>query len=172
MFVLSFAVAAALELAPGDRHLDRSLRTFLQREFRQNEAEERAQFGREGDIHYAASFVDLNGDGRKEAVAYIESRGFCGSSGCYLHIYQQQGRSWREVLDYGPTKWPIQLLPARHHGWSDLAVFVQGAGEIRGFDAELHFNGKTYKGPISRLPRHRWLKGRVLITQKMERPLY
>ena len=103
--------------------------------------------GRGGDrdptARYSASFADLNGDGRKEALVYV-SQGWCGSGGCPLFILTPQGRSWRLVTRTTVTSPPIRVLASTSHGWRDIGVRVRGGGIQPGYEARLSFDGTKY----------------------------
>lgn len=97
---------------------------------------------------YSASFADLDGDGRKEALVYVSGRTMCGSGGCSLFILTPRGRSWRLVARTTITWPPIRLLATRRNGWRDIGVFVRGGGIRPGYEAALSFDGAKYpSGP-------------------------
>ena len=60
----------------------------------------------DGDTNYTAKFVDLNGDGRSEAVVLVSGQYWCGTGGCPLWVLTPRGRSWRMV-----TQAPIVGAP-------------------------------------------------------------
>lgn len=83
-----------------------------------------------------------------------------------------RGTSYREVA-YLTTSWaPIRVLARKSHGWDDIGVWVQGGGIQPGYETDLFFNGKAYRGrdkatmrPSRRL-RERKLPGEVVISRK------
>ncbi len=93
---------------------------------------------------YLYCFVDLNGDGTPEAIVYLAGREWCGSGGCPTIILSRSGSSYRVVTWVLITRPPIRVLASASNGWRDLAVWVQGGGILRGYEAELRFDGKTY----------------------------
>ena len=122
--------------------------------------------GEDEDARYAAAYADLNGDGVDEALVYLQSRSSCGSGGCNLYVLASRGGYWRRVSGHTITRPPIRILPARHHGWRDLSVWVVGGGILQGYHAALPFDGKTYPlnptlPPARRLPLRS--PGKVLI---------
>jgi hypothetical protein len=121
------------------------------------------------DTRYAVAWVDLNGDGRDEAVVRIMSRGFCGSGGCMLYILSPRGRGWSMVGRTTITHPPIRVTNSRSHGWRDISVFVAGGGIIPGYHALLPFDGRIYPFNPSMAPARRLgtqVSGRILISQE------
>ena len=70
-----------------------SLRTFLQDYVRENPLEFKKT------IRYLDAFVDLNDDGKEEAIVYLyDSTGtYCGSGGCPTLVLTPQNSSYRVV---------------------------------------------------------------------------
>ena len=121
------------------------LRGFLQMHFRDYRETS-------PDARYAAALVDLNGDGRPEAVVQVFASSACGSGGCNLHLFGQGPGGWHMISTMTVANAPIRALNTRSHGWRDLSVHVAGGGR-RGYDARLRFNGRAYPGnPTACLP--------------------
>ncbi len=97
---------------------------------------------------YIHAFVDLNGDGKTEAIVYLMGRGWCGSGGCNTLILARVGGPWKVVNNITITRPPIRVLSSTSHGWHDISVWVQGGGIQPGYDAALSFNGKAYRGTL------------------------
>lgn len=93
------------------------------------------------------AILDLNGDGRAEALVYLVGRWWCGSGGCPLLVLAADRGSYTVVTRILITRPPIRVLSTTSNGWRDIAVWVQGGGIQHGYEAELRFDGKTY--PIS-----------------------
>jgi hypothetical protein len=93
---------------------------------------------------YVAAFRDLNGDGVDEAVVYLLGSNWCGSGGCNMLVLRQEHGSWKVVSTMTIVRPPVRVLESTSNGWRDIGVWVQGGGIRRGYEAELHFNGKTY----------------------------
>ena len=99
-------------------------------------------------IHATITFMDLNEDGSREALAYVEGwgpGGTCGTSGCNLTIYTPQGSSYRRIGDF-IGHLPVRALRSRSRGWRDLTMWVQGGGVIQGYEASISFDGAKYEG--------------------------
>ena len=92
---------------------------------------------------YDVAFVDLNGDGSREAVVYLEGRYLCGSGGCHTLVFRYDRSSYRLISDIPITWPPIRLLDGTTNGWRDVSVWVRGGG-LRGHEVVLPFDGNTY----------------------------
>jgi len=97
-------------------HGERSVRAYLQNRLK----DARTDYP---DTRYALAWVDLNGDGRNEAVVRIMSRGYCGSGGCQMYVLSPSRRRWSLVGRMTITKPPIRVLNSRNHGWRDLGLW-------------------------------------------------
>jgi hypothetical protein len=95
-------------------------------------------------VRYFRAFLDLNGDGKNEAIVYLEGRWWCGSGGCPTLILSPEASSYRLVAKIIITRPPIRVLTTTSNGWHNLSVRVEGGGVHPGYEAELSFNGKTY----------------------------
>ena len=104
----------------------------------------RKHFDDDKATRYVAAFIDLKGDGKKEAIVYLEGRWWCGSGGCPTLILATERSSYRIVTKILVTRPPIRVLTSTSNGWRNLAVWVRGGGIVPGYEAELRFDGKTY----------------------------
>ena len=99
---------------------------------------------------YSVALVDLNGDGRPEALIYAMSAAdgdpasLCGSGGCDLYVLSLPPTGYRRVTTITITRPPIRVLRTITHGWHDLGVLVSGGGIIPGYEARLRFDGHSY----------------------------
>jgi hypothetical protein len=96
---------------------------------------------------YFAAFADLRDDGTHEVIVYLSNGGWCGSGGCTTLILAPKDSCYKVVSKILVTRPPISVLATKSHGWHDLAVRVQGGGDVRAYEAKLSFDGKSY--PIS-----------------------
>jgi hypothetical protein len=133
-----------------------SLKKFLQ-----DYLGEKSASGRQPS-RYARAFVDLDGDGRNEVVVHVMGSLWCGSGGCTTLILASKGASYDVISKITVNRAPIRLLETRSQGWHSIAV------EVRGGEAELRFDGKSYPGnptvpPARPLPKG--APGRVLIDE-------
>jgi hypothetical protein len=113
------------------------LRSFLQQYVKESGVTDSS-------TRYFDAFFDLNDDGKKEVIVYLEGRWWCGSGGCPTLVLTSEGSSYRLVTKIVITRAPIRVLATRSHGWLTLTAWVQGGGVQPGYEAELPFDGKSY----------------------------
>lgn len=65
-------------------------------------------------------FVDLNGDGRLEALTVIQDLPFCGASGCTAFVLDLTGTKARSIGDFFGES--LKPLASKTNGWQDLSV--------------------------------------------------
>ena len=111
-------------------------------------------------MRYFDAFVDLNGDGKKEAIVYLMGDGWCGSGGCTMLVLASEATSFKVVTEITISRPPIRVLSSTSHGWHNISVWVAGGGIEPAYEAELRFDGKTYPGNPSVAPARR-LNGKV-----------
>ncbi len=93
---------------------------------------------------------DLNGDGSKEIFVGLTGPYFCGSGGCTQFLLNAKG----EVISkFTVSDYPVVVSTERTNGWFDL--YMQSAGDFR----ILKFDGKTYPGNPSILPKSETIPG-------------
>jgi hypothetical protein len=131
----------------------------------------RAIAGEDETVRYAATRVDLNGDGRAEVVATLTGRSICGSGGCLAVVLTPAGKGWRTAMRATVSRQPIALLPTRTRGWRDIGISVAGGGARAGM-ARMRFDGRRYPGNPTLQPALPSGSGRVLIgADDQGRPL-
>lgn len=94
------------------------------------------------------AWVDLNGDGRDDALVYMDGPEWCGSGGCTLLAFEAMDEidavemgAYRPAAEISLVHGPVLVAKGRN-GWSDLIV-ESDRGELR----VLRFDGETY--PLS-----------------------
>jgi hypothetical protein len=139
------------------RATEKSLHTFLQ------------NFAEKGtSISYSRAWFDLNGDGTKEAIAFLKSPGWCGTGGCTTLVLKQRGDSFELISKVAVSRLPVVVLPRSSHGWRHLSVRVAGGGIMTPYDVELPFDGTKYAENPTVPPASRMTdksEGEVLIRQ-------
>lgn len=100
----------------------------------------------------SAVWIDLNGDGRSEALVFLDVRDWCGTGGCDLLVLEQTRAGFRVRGRVSVTHLPIGVLRHRSHGWRDLVVEAVGGGIQPGYRAVLPFDGRAYAGNASVAP--------------------
>jgi hypothetical protein len=161
--LLASACLAQAQLQPKAQSSEEeaSLKSFLQNYVRARSLDD------DKTTKYLAAFVDLNGDGRREAIVYVTGQTWCGTGGCNMLILARAGTSWRIVTETTITRTPIRVLTTASNGWRNITVWAQGGGIQPGYEAELRFDGKTYPEnpsvPPAR-PLTRKVPGRVVLS--------
>jgi hypothetical protein len=119
---------------------------------------------------FSYAFVDLNGDGRDEAIVYVTGRSWCGTGGCETYVLTPDGESYRFVARVPATRTPIRVLDKMSHGWHSITTVVrEDASHI--YEGELRFNGQKY--PLGERPPAGRLPGRIVIPQNPQQaPLF
>lgn len=112
------------------------------------------------ETRFRATLIDLNGDGRREAVVLMDGPDWCGSGGCSLWVLTPRGRSWRMVTQATIMNPPIRVLPSRSHGWSELSAMVDDVDGPH-YEARLSVNGRL-NPTITRLTEPS--NGRVILS--------
>ena len=92
---------------------------------------------------YDFAGVDLNGDGRPEAVVLFAGQDWCQRTGCSLVVFQQEQAGFRPVSHIVNVRPPIMIGPESSFGWRDLMVST-GGGPAPVRTVRLGFTGKGY----------------------------
>jgi len=122
-----------------------NLKSFLQSYLGKPESKE------DEDAQYLAACVDLNDDGKQEAVVYVWGPGWCGSGGCVTLVLAPHEATYTLVTKMTITRLPIRIMPEKSHGWHDISVMVGGGG-ISAHEARMIFNGEEYPSNPSVAP--------------------
>lgn len=97
-----------------------------------------------GALRYFGRSIDLNGDGRDEAVVHLNGLFVCGSGGCDTWVlHSDAAGQWTALRALPTTRAPIAALASRTNGWRDLAVTVGGGGGASGA-VRATFDGQRY----------------------------
>lgn len=83
---------------------------------------------------------DLNGNGVAELLVYVN---WCGSGGCTLLTFEQQGDHHRFVSRTTLVHSPVMISANSHNGWQDLLLQISGGGANPGIVA-LRYDGFSY----------------------------
>ncbi|WP_038164822.1 hypothetical protein [Verrucomicrobium sp. BvORR106] len=120
--------------------------------------------------HYALVEVDLDEDGRKDALALMNSQStYSGTGGSTLFLLRacKEDGKYTKVGSVGVVHAPIYLRTTRHHGLRDLLVTVSGGGAEPGV-AVLAFDGKCYPKSPGEAAAKVEEKDKVLFAEKSE----
>ena len=110
---------------------------------------------------YQATFVDLNGDGRREAVVLVSGRYWCGTGGCPLWVLTPRGSSWSMVTQAPIVRAPIRVLRSRTNGWLHLTAMFRDDGTRPLWEGRLSINGRL-NPTVARLDRPS--DGRIILS--------
>lgn len=92
---------------------------------------------------YDFAAIDLNGDGKPEAVVLFTGPDWCQKTGCSLVVFQEEEVGYRPVTHITSARPPILIGPEASFGWRDLIVNTGGGGApVR--TVRLGFSGKGY----------------------------
>ena len=94
---------------------------------------------------YQFSMVDLNGDGKLDAVVQVTDPSFCGNGGCPLVAFMGTSSDFTLVGSSGLVRKPIYVLKEKQGGWHTLAA-IAGLGNGAGL-VPIHFQQQegTYR---------------------------
>ncbi len=111
---------------------------------------------------FSYAFVDLNGDGKDEAIVHMTGRSWCGTGGCITYVLTPDGNAYRFVARVPATRTPIRVLDKMTHGWHSISTIIrEDATHI--YEGELRFNGQKY--PLGEPPPAGQLPGKVVIPE-------
>lgn len=127
---------------------DRALETAIQRYYSH-------AFGSSADhISYVTAYYDLNGDGRKEVIAYLY--GDCGSGGCTMLILRRRKGYYSVVADCGAVQLPVTVSIDKNHGWHDIVVRGGRGDDV--YYGVFSYDGNTYATRKIRKFRGKWVR--------------
>lgn len=138
------AMATAAASAPAQPKLSHDERVTALQRYLEKQPDVGATIEERRGAMFMAGFVDLDGDGVDEALVYGGEGGWCGTGGCGIGIFVQQGRGYRLKSSTSIGHLPVGVLSSRHHGWRDITSFQAGGGIRPGYMAVLPFNGSRY----------------------------
>ncbi len=76
------------------------------------------------------ALVDLNGDGRADAITLMAGPDWCGSGGCTMLIFRGVETGFEFVSKVTITNPPIRVSKNAVRGWRTLIVFSKGKGDV------------------------------------------
>lgn len=96
---------------------------------------------------YQFSRIDLDGDGRRDAIALLTApyHYWCSKDGCTILIFKARNNSFKMLSQITPVQNPVLVSDHSSYGWKDLIVRVPGTTlNHESKNVILHFNGKGY----------------------------
>jgi hypothetical protein len=98
-----------------------------------------------GEANVDNAGVDLNGDGKPEALVLFAGADWCLQTGCSLVVFQLEATGYRPVSHVTRVRPPIMVGPDNNFGWNDLLVQT-GGGPSPVRTVRLGFTGNGYPG--------------------------
>lgn len=92
---------------------------------------------------YVYSLVDLNGDGKDEAIVYMMGSFFCGTGGCNMIVLTKAEKGYRLVKNFTLARTPVVISPESNKGWRDIWKMESGGGAKATY-VRYVFDGTTY----------------------------
>lgn len=96
-----------------------------------------------------AFFVDLNEDGIKEIIGFIDNGYFYGRPGVDLFILHKENGQYKNIAEwvYVDVKYTIKILENKTNGWHDIEVYQMNWNRFQDTLASLvAWKYKYYKG--------------------------
>lgn len=109
--------SSALEAQPAGP-VDPALRRLVEAELRRDLADAFAMNGRPAQL--VIQGVDLDGDGRVDAIVLMDHPYSCGSAGCAVHVFISEGSRLRRVGEFLANE--VEPVTTSTEGWRDLSV--------------------------------------------------
>jgi len=72
--------------------------------------------------------VDLNGDGRQDALVLLQNPYWCGTGGCTMLVFKGTKSGFEFVSRSSLIRSPVLVSETKTHGWRDFIVEVSGSG--------------------------------------------
>jgi hypothetical protein len=92
---------------------------------------------------YEFAGVDLNGDGKPEAIVIFSGPDWCQKTGCSLVVFQEEEVGYRPVSHITSARPPVLIGPEASFGWRDMMANT-GGGNAPVRTVRLGFTGKGY----------------------------
>jgi hypothetical protein len=83
-----------------------------------------------GEDPFRFALVDLNGDGREDAIVLMSASDWCGSGGCTMLIFRGVESGFEYICSSTVTLAPIRVSKKMVRGWRSLIVFSKGKGDV------------------------------------------
>ena len=118
------------------------------------------------DARHVVERIDLNGDGRDDALVLLQSRRYCNARGCTLLVFERVGDAYQlhSRLLLGRT--PLIAAESHTGGWRDLVAPMTSASAGMRLMVVKH-TGRGYPddpAQLAAVPPTREVRGRVLFS--------
>ncbi|CAN1213350.1 hypothetical protein TUMEXPCC7403_24305 [Tumidithrix helvetica PCC 7403] len=116
---------------------------------------------------YSYSLIDLNGDGKPEAIVYPQSSYFCGTGGCTLMIFQPDAQGYRLIGNIPVSRKPIIVTNQKTNGWKDLIRRTAGGGYPLSY-SYLRYSQGEYT-VTNEVPNNTAVRGKAVLTDDTDK---
>ena len=116
VMALGFPLLSAQAQTGGQ--VDPALRRQVETALRRDMEDARSMNGQAARLQVQS--VDLNGDGRADAIVLMDHPFSCGSRGCAVHVFVTEGSGLRRVGDILANE--VKPATTSTAGWRDLSV--------------------------------------------------
>jgi len=89
--------------------------------------------------NYQSFFHDLNNDDKDDLIVYLTDRDYCGSAGCTMLVFVNDGESFNFISRSTIVNPPIKVAKTTNEGWNTLVVSARGRGMVA-----LDYTGEKY----------------------------
>jgi hypothetical protein len=102
--------------------------------------------GAPADSQYEFTRVDLDHDGRRDAIVMMKSpyNFWCNVNGCRMLVFQAGNDDFSLVSQIAPVRGPLIVSQNNTNGWRDLVVRVSGRMDWQAKNVALKYNGHNY----------------------------
>lgn len=118
-----------------------------------------------------AELIDLNDDGRKDAIVVFNSSYWCGTGGCTMLVFAgEPDQTFRLISETSLVRPPITVAKTKTNDWHDLAIVVSGGG-VPPSKVVMKFDGQKYPSnpsALSGMPPNTTVAGTVLFPEGSE----
>lgn len=114
---------------------------------------------------YYYSLIDLNGDGKAEAIVYPLGPYFCGSGGCTLMIFQPVKSGYRLIGQLPVSRSPVIVTNQKTNGWQDLIRPTAGGGLPLNYSYLRYRQGEYVE--TDEVPKNTAVSGKAVLGDEM-----
>ncbi len=117
------------------------------------------------EFSYLTSRLDLNMDGKQDAIVWIND--ICGTSGCPFYFYKKTKNGFSRIFD--ESAWtPIILINRHINGWKTIAYQIAGGG-VEPYFVMVEFDGLYYRFKSSHKVKP---KGKIVLDRNWKQSFF
>jgi hypothetical protein len=114
-------------------------------------------------VRYLYNKVDLNGDGKPEAIVYLRGPYICGTGGCPALVAQDTPKGYRVVANIILAQTPFIVSEKKTRGWNDIISCDSGGG-IQPHFVVFKWNGSRYPQDSADMKAGEKIQGQVVLS--------